>query len=299
MFMSAVALLCAPIVIAAKDPVQLAPSAPWNLHYGDTSCQLIRTFGEADKATTLVLERVAPRSNLTMLIFGGSLRSKTGESDARAIFIPLTGNVLNGGHVAETVSSKKQTAILWSRVSFRRSTDPLKAPKEGERADRDLAQEAADRAEESASAAVITALKIREASRHEIVLQTGPLARPIAMMRDCANEQLQQWGVDPAVEDKIIRLPAPTQTIVNLFSSSDYPKGALREGSESMIQARLNIGADGAVTKCTGLSRFKAPAFDALVCRKLNSVRFKAAELGNGTKVPSYYLVTIRFVIPS
>jgi hypothetical protein len=298
-FISAAALLCAPSVLAAKDPVQLAPSSPWNLHYGDTSCQLIRTFGEADKATTFVLERVAPRSNLTMLVFGGSLRSKTGENDARAVFIPLTGNVLEGGHVAETVTTKKQTAILWSRVNFRTKPDPFKAPREGKRDDRDLVQEAADRAEESASAAVITAVKIREAGRHEVVLQTGPLARPIAMMRECANEQLEQWGVNPAVEDKIVRLPVPTQTIAGLFSSMDYPKGALREGDESTIQARLNIGADGAVTKCTGLSRFKAPGFDALVCRKLDRVRFKPAELADGTKVPSYYLVSIRFVLPS
>ncbi len=297
-FMPAAALLCAPFLISAKEPVQLASSAPWNLHYGGTSCQLIRTFGNAEKSTTLVLERIAPRSNLSMLVYGGGLKSRTGDRDASAVFIPLSDNVLNGGHVAETVTKQKQTAILWSRVYFRRSPKSPEVSKAGKQEGRDLAKEAGDRAEESASAAMITGLEIRESGRHKVVLQTGPLARPIAMMRDCANEQLQQWGVDPAVEDKIIHLPVATKSLTNLFSSSDYPMEASRAGEQSMIQARLNIGADGVVTKCTGLTRFKAPAFDKVVCDKLKGVRYKPAELADGTRVPSYDLVSIRFVMP-
>lgn len=105
--------------------------------------------------------------------------------------------------------------------------------------------------------------------------------------------------MDPAVEGKIVRLPVATRNIANLFSASDYPSVAFRDGDESTIQARLNIGADGAVTKCTSLTRFKAPGFDTVVYDKLSGLRYKPAELLDGTKVPSYDLVSVRFVLPS
>jgi hypothetical protein len=293
---SAVAL-AAPAMVAAKAPETLAPLVPWNLHYGEKSCQLIRTFGEAGKQTTLAFERIAPRSNLTMMVYGASLRAQSGGKNAKATFLPHVGNLLDGGTVAET-SSSKQTAILWSAVDLRASPKPRQLFKPGQQNDRNLVEEAAHRAEEAAGAALITALEVREPGGHEVLLQTGPLARPIAMMRDCANEQLLEWGVDPAVEDKILRRAVSVKPVSKLFKPSDYPTQALRQGEQSIIHARLNVGADGSVTKCTSLTRFTVPGFDTVVCDRLKRAQYKPAELADGSKVSSYDFVTINFVIP-
>ena len=70
------------------------------------------------------------------------------------------------------------------------------------------------------------------------------------------------------------------------------------EGTQAIISARLLVGADGKVTKCTSLTPYKAPEFGAVVCRNLSRATFVAAELGDGTKVPSYVVTQVRFQMP-
>lgn len=153
------------------------------------------------------------------------------------------------------------------------------------------------REEEASNAKQITSLQIREPGGRIVLLETGSLARANAMMRDCAREQLVAWGVDPATQDKIVR-PVQAGKLTHLFSPADYPSSAIREGAQSVIQARLNIGADGRVTKCTSLTFFSAPDFAEVVCKRLRTARYTPAELADGTKVPSYDIATIKFVMP-
>ena len=209
-------LMAAPLLaaglVAAKSPERLAPVGPWNLHYGESSCQLIRSFGDSATPVTLVLERVAPRSDLTLVTIGGPLRAKFGNGEASAAFLPYTSNRFTRGTIAETVETKL-TAIQWTSVNF------LAAPREPDRTrkskaprDRDLGLEASERVAEEAGAAKITALEIKEPGGHVVILETGSLGRANVMMRQCANDQLQDWGIDPVVEEKIVRPAASTST---------------------------------------------------------------------------------------
>ncbi|MCY7339109.1 MAG: energy transducer TonB [Sphingomonas bacterium] len=66
-----------------------------------------------------------------------------------------------------------------------------------------------------------------------------------------------------------------------------------------MVEARLLVDASGKVTKCTSLTHVDAPAFEKAVCGAFSTrAKFAPAELADGTKVPSYYTITTRFVVP-
>ncbi|GLR48324.1 energy transducer TonB [Sphingomonas astaxanthinifaciens] len=282
--------------IAQAAPVPLAPAGKWNLHYAENSCQLKRNFGDPANPTTLVFERITPSSPLTMMVFGDPLRAKMESGSATAVFLPFAKVRFREGDVAETIDTKK-TALLWTSVNLMDGAEPPRPPKKGERYRRDLARKAADLALESANAAKVTGIQVTEPGAHSVVLATGPLDKGLAMMRQCAREQLADWGVDPDLEDRIV-VPARSKTFLGTYlKSSDYPRDALSQGKQAILQARLNVGADGKVTNCTSLTAFRAPEFANVVCRSLSKAEFEPAELEDGTKVPSYITTTIRYEI--
>lgn len=64
------------------------------------------------------------------------------------------------------------------------------------------------------------------------------------------------------------------------------------------MKVRLLVDASGKATKCTSLSHYKERAFNDLVCAKMiKRALFEAAELADGTKVPSFYTTHVMFRI--
>jgi hypothetical protein len=58
------------------------------------------------------------------------------------------------------------------------------------------------------------------------------------------------------------------------------------------------VDATGRPTKCTALSHFKEPEFNKITCDKFMSrAHFEPAELADGTKVPSYFVIKVNFRI--
>jgi TonB family protein len=132
-----------------------------------------------------------------------------------------------------------------------------------------------------------------------MVLKTGPLGKAIAMFDECERDLLKQWGVDPAIQDQIVK-PVWSQSPLGWFTSDDYPSSALARNEESTVNVRLAVDSSGKVTKCASLSAYAAPDFNKVVCNVyLTRARFAPAELADGTKVASYYSQNITFKIPS
>jgi hypothetical protein len=277
----------------------LAPVKPWNLHYADQSCQLMRSFGDPAKPTTMVLERISPESTMSLMVFGAGLRARVNSGTARAAFLPNAEHRFESANVAETVETR-QPAIMWTRVDLHpgwEETYPSRKLKE-ERPVRDVAREEARRTIEAEAAKAVTGLEITEPGGRKIVLQTGSLGRASAMMRECARRQLKNWGIDPDTQDKIVRDAVSTRSLAEYFDWTDYPSGAVFNGNESVVRARLNVGADGTVTRCTSLTAYRPPEFAEVVCKNLSKAKFLPAELANGTKVPTYVVTSVRFQLP-
>jgi hypothetical protein len=288
-----------PLLMAAGQPLRLESSSPWVIDYAENSCRLIRAFGRDDKKVVMALESEAP-DEVDMLVFGKPLEGYSEEVPAR--FLPVQGKPMEGR--TATTSNNGEPAILWSwmtllpdefaainakRLEDRRSAPGVRPPP------LDLATEAMMKAKRLEFASKATELEIDARRNRPVILETGSLGEAIKGFDKCSRDSLRDWGVDPDIEDKIVR-PVWSPNVSSWFTSDDYPKKMLWRGEESDVKVRLLVDASGNVTKCTSLSHFKEASFNDVVCAKfMKRAHFEPAELADGTKVPSFYTNHIIF----
>jgi hypothetical protein len=291
----------APLLTGAAEPVRLQPSSPWVVDYAKDSCRLARMFGSGKTATKLAFESTAP-GQMDMVAIGRPLESD--EDQVAAKFLPVGGESFKGGFW-RTVDTK-EPGVLWSYPRLmpddwiKKEEQKRKARTDNPRV-RPPAETLADKAEQHAAqmafAAGITELEVDSSRRHPVILETGPLGDAMKAFDECSRDSLRDWGVDPSLEDKIVR-PVWAPDPARWFSSEDYPTEFVRSGEESEVSVRLLVDASGRVTKCTSLTHFEEPKFEQIVCDKFSRrAKFEPAELADGTKVPSYYINRVIFRI--
>jgi len=94
----------------------------------------------------------------------------------------------------------------------------------------------------------------------------------------------------------------PTRARANLasyVSDSDYPASAIAAHEEGTTRFRLNIGADGTVTRCTVTASSGSTALDETTCRiMVERARFIPARDARGRAVTDSTVGALRWVIP-
>lgn len=299
-FIAAVAAV--PSLANAAQPVHLAPSSPWAVDYAENSCRLVRHFGQGDDATILALESEAP-GFLDMMIV--SRRVGTMDEEAWARFVPLQSKLMTG-MAGRTTDKTLVPVLLFPNVDLL-NDDEVAAQKKSE-ADQKahpkirppavgLSEQATRKAARQAFATSTTAIEFFPRTNRPVILDTGSLGDAIKVFDQCSRDSLRDWGVDPDLEDKIVR-PVWAPNPGAWFSSADYPQQMIRNFEESAVKVRVLVDATGRVTKCTSLSHFNEPEFNKITCDRFTSrAHFEPAELADGTKVPSYYVNTVIFRI--
>lgn len=287
-----------PLLSAASEPVRLQPSSPWVVDYARDNCRLIRIFGKGKAQTKLAFESDAP-GQMDMMVIGWPL--ETYRDQVFASYLPQASKPF-GGDVAETTDNH-EPAILWSRANLlpdaliakleqqqkARHSDPRARPPAIDPAEHEEIAKA-----RKAFATAATELLL-QAGHRQVILETGSLGPPMEKFEECSQDSLKDWGIDPAVEAKIVRPAWPTNPDSWLFPS-DYPRDMLRLGKESRIEVRLLIDASGRVANCTSLTHFDEPEFNQATCSNIiKRARFEPAELADGTKVPDYYVRRVEF----
>jgi hypothetical protein len=289
-----------PSLANAAEPFHLAPSTPWVVDYAENSCRLVRRFGQGNDVAKLAFESEAP-DFLDMMIV--SKRVETRDDEAWAQLVPLQSKRMEGiaGH---TTDKPEVPVVLFSRVAL--MSDAALAELEKKQAQRrahpqirppavSLAERAERRVDREKFATGTTAIQIYPPRNRSVILDTGSLGEPIKALDKCVRDSLRDWGVDPDVQDKIVRpLWAPNPAA--WFSTNDYPPNMIWDRKESVVKVRVLVDATGRVTKCTTLSHFKEPDFNKITCERFTErAHFEPAELADGTKVPSYYVNEVVF----
>lgn len=296
-----VAAAAAPVILATSQPLRLQPSSPWVLDYAENSCRLIRTFGKGNDKTVLAFESEAP-GQIDLLAAGERLGGTIEEVPAK--FLPVKAKPFKGRTAISVPGGRP--AILWSGVRFLPDALADKAEKKATARKAalgvrpppiDLAEQAAERSARQEFSSNTTELEIDARWDRAVVLETGSLGEPVKAFDKCSRDSLRDWGVDPDVEDKIVRPVWPLNSN-EWFNGDDYPRIMLALGEESEVKVRLLVDSSGRVTKCTSLIHFKEPEFNRVVCANLTKrAKFAPAELADGTKVPSYYANRVNFRI--
>jgi hypothetical protein len=294
----------APILVAAAEPVRLQPSNPWVVDYADDSCRLVRKFGEGNHEAVLAFESEAPQQ-MDVLVVGKALEGHiTSGEHIWLRFLPMGGNAYQGRSAVSVENGAP--AVLWSHVLLLPDAMADKLAKDEVEQDRisksGVRPPAFNRAEERALKAArhefaSKTTELQMASGGQVMLETGPLGEALEVFDKCSRDSLRDWGVDPDVEDKIVK-PVWAADPMKWFGANDYPRAMIAVGEESEVKVRLLVDATGRPTKCTSLSHFKAPEFNQIVCDKfMKRAHFEPAELQDGTKVPSYYVNRVVFRI--
>ena len=88
-------------------------------------------------------------------------------------------------------------------------------------------------------------LEVRSKDGKAVILQTGPLGKAVGAMDKCTLDSLKDWGLDPSIEDKIVKRPRPLTPGLG-FTPSDYPDREAWFGEQSSIKFRLIVDSHGA-----------------------------------------------------
>lgn len=278
----------------ARDVLRLQPSTRWVLEYADESCRLARNFGEGKDRITLMFDQFQPGDAFKIRVAGKpvGVNRMARVDDARLRFGP---NEAEFEITAETARTTGGEPVLLVNGTHR-----LAAPTEEEKA------AAKQRIREGRGfepaplgpvrEAAATWLQLRKVARADLVLETGPMDKPLAALRECSWDTVRSWGLNVEQQKRLIRKAHPKRGPQTWFNSSDYPMSMVRGGYEGIVNFRLLLDQTGKPTDCKIQMSTRPKEFDEVVCRAvMKRAEFEPALDAQGRPVPSYWLATVNF----
>jgi TonB family protein len=293
-YATVIALVAAPLPAAAapKEPLRLKPSSPWNIHYADDSCRMMRSFGEGDEQVTLVADRFQPGDSLEITFIGKrfSMGRNGGRLDIRF------GSVEAEQEVEFYTATMDDTPALMlteniriaprSEVEKATSAAAIKAKRydfEGSR----IAPE---------QEAAATFIEVKRVPRGPVILETGSLGAPMKALRQCTDQLLTLWGIDVAKHASLSRKAIPKTNPGTWLTNDDYPPTMIAQGKRAIVHFGLDIDTTGAPTACHIQQSTRPEAFDKAVCLGImRRAKFEPALDADGNPIISYFAQTVRF----
>jgi TonB family protein len=292
---AAAGFLCSEASGKTREVVRLQPVEPWNLHYADDSCRLARTFGTGKQQVILVLDQFEPGEWFRVMFVGKLVAARTGfsRSDVAVRFGPneapseeyfTTGSV--GDKPALIVNSAIRLAPM-TKAEKDAHDESIRRPPHVDPPQIGEAREAA-----------ATRLELTKALSHDLILETGPMAKPLAGLRECAWDTVKSWGLDVEQQKRLTRKAYSRRPAYEWFSADDYPSNMVRGGYQGIVNFRIIVDEKGNPTSCHIQESTRPKEFDEAVCKAvLKRARFEPALDAQGKPVPSYWRQTVRFVL--
>lgn len=268
---------------AQAEVVEIAPSSPWNIDFGETKCRLARFFGEGEAKHILFFEQYWPGTRVGMTMAGPSYdRYRSRErTDLRFLAAqepqesrPFTGTV---GEFGE--------GLIYSSINIAKGITPKGADEDSASARLpSLDMEAARQVE-------FVATRQRG---EELRLVTGPLDEAFAALDACSLDLVGTWGLDIEQHRTATRLPQwiNKDAIVRRIMVA-YPRGALMSGEQGIMRMRVIVNAQGTVEDCAILKSTETNRLDSPACRAMADARFEPALDAAGQPMRSYFAETI------
>jgi TonB family protein len=294
---SVVITLAAAICINAapaseKTILRLKPSTPWVVDYADDSCRLARTFGEGPQQVTLFLDQFEPAAGFYVILGGGpfgarrdvvdiDLTLRFGPNEAVQEVSSVTGTL--GKQPAVIVAGPQRIAPLSKEET--ESRDTIK--KSGARYDVPVIPRERE--------AAVRFLEIK-GTTSDIVLETGPMDKPLGILRECAWDTVGDWGLDVAQQQKLQRGPVAKDGAQGWFVADDYPSNMVKGNYQGTVNYRLIVDENGKPKSCHVQRSTRPKDFDLTVCRVvMKRGKFQPALDAAGKPVASFWSQAITF----
>lgn len=271
----------------ADTPIVLNPITPWNVDWNPTTCTLARSFGAEQDPFLIRFEKAEPSDGFQLVLTNKWLEPITVNDRLEVRF---------GSHAARDFKGRMVLAKTSGGVAVIFLSMPSIVGKEDDDEDNhgNLAPSVTPEMEQAADSIVIAS------RRGTVELQTNSLAPPFAALRKCTDDLVKQWGLDPVEQATLRQRLQPKTSPARWIQPSDYPGEPLRKGQQAIVMFRLMVDASGKPSDCAIPRAYaQSPAFSRITCENLmKRARFEPALDAEGQAIPSYYVETIRFMIP-
>lgn len=147
-------------------------------------------------------------------------------------------------------------------------------------------------------AAAAQSLTVSAGDRALIEIMLPQARQAVAALRQCVDDALREWGIDPAAIAALRTMPILNPALV--VSDSDYPAAAIREGRQGATLVRMMLDATGRVTECVPVVSSGHVILDVRTCAVFRQrVRATPATGADGRPAPSAIVIRLRWILPN
>jgi TonB family protein len=240
-----VALSIAAAAGVAAEP--RAPTAKWNVNFGDAQCIAHRDYGTSAKPLRLVLK--APPVGDVMQV---AVMQEAGTSHAQQVdsFVTIDGRrPLKTNLLMYTPKGSKERIYLVNMPSA-----------------------------DFASVRQAKTLSVRSEGLNETfaLSEMEPLLK---VVDDCVADLRRVFNIGATGTDPVGLTSRARTNLAKLFSDADYPAAAVMKGQSGRVRFALLIGEDGRVADCTIVATSGVPSLDSQACALLKTrAKFEPAR---------------------
>ena len=278
---------------SAKGPLQLKQTSAWNVDYADDRCRLMRQFGEGDDKVFAIFDRYGPGERFRITIAGKPVKTAVENGEATIKFGPVEGEqklAFYKGNLGE------YPALVFQAQARVAPPTPLEQSAIDQRkADEWIELASVGPERESA----IRNLTITKPLRRTIIMETGPMRKPLEALGLCIDNLMASWGIDVEKHKLLTQPVKPLTSPGRWIVSTDYPVNMLSAGQPAIVEFRMSVGTDGNPASCHIQSTTRPKEFDKAVCGSLmKRARFAPALDAEGKPLASFYRNSVRFALP-
>ncbi len=269
---------------AEKAPVVLEPSSQWHVDFGEERCRLARVLGEGENRHLIFFEQWGPQKKFGFTVSGPAFERFHNRKPTQLRFLPHQKNLEIDAFKGDVGSFGP--ALIYSSVSL--SGDDDVAIGRGGTSLPEL---------DTHLAKQVRSILINQGKR-EVALQTGDLGDAFTLMNQCAQDLLNDWGVDLEAHKTATKLPVWTnEKVISRRIIDNYPRKALNRGEQGIMRMRVMVDEVGAVTNCVIDKATLTQSLESPACKAMYSATFEPALDNNGKPMESFYITGIKYQI--
>ena len=145
--------------------------------------------------------------------------------------------------------------------------------------------------------ATASSIRLDRSERRLLEIPLPDMSRAVPVLRQCVDDQLRRWGLDPAMYNALQRPPRTTRNMASLVSSGDYPVHALSAGHSGRSVVRVTVGADATARDCRVIQSSGHVELDRRTCDISRRASFEPALDAQGRPTEAIYVYSIRWMI--
>lgn len=259
----------------AKPKITTLPAiSQWLVDYQKTSCVMVRRFGTSKRPVLLSMRTYGPGRDFEVTV-AGEIAARLQQAPQFGIAYGLHELSFPSLHHNARAGAYGPAVLFSSALATRKH--------------RQVGGLAAEPMPDSDFEATVDRISLAT-SHQTFVLDTGSVLPVLSALRTCTDALVRNWGLDPAEQAELTRLPkvADKKWISEILK--DFPSELEYQGKDGRLNLRVMVDKAGQPTQCETVNAFRNANFNTKVCDMvIGMARFEPALDSNGQPVASFF----------